>query len=181
MSALEKAVALFVLVVALAMGGGLLLPASWASEREVVVAAEPLEVLGRVGRLDRWGEWSPYGAGADPTARVSVGAASTTLHFSGTQVGSGEVQLLPSADNANVAYRVVAQEGRYVSTGEIAVEAVSAGSADVKTRVIWREGGALGHNPIKRYFGLGLGAVVGAEQDAALARLAALVEADEGT
>ena len=144
-------VVLFVLI-------GFTLPKDYSVERSVVIKAEPAAVHTLVGELKAWDQWTPW-LEADPTIETTFGATTTGVGASQSwtgESGSGQLTFTQCSPDTGVLYDMSFNEGKYVSIGALDYKA-----ADGGTEVTWRMAGEMGGNPISRYFGAMMDAMVG--------------------
>lgn len=164
-----------VVLIALLAAVGLVLPDSAHVERSTVIEAPPDAVFAVVNNLRRFNEWSPW-FDLDPDARYT---------FSGPESGVGS-RADWSSDVPSVgagSQEIVASEApRLVRT---ALDFGNDGTAFAEirllpengaTRVTWALDTELGRNPVDRYFGFFLDALLGPTYEDGLARLKRLVE-----
>jgi uncharacterized protein YndB with AHSA1/START domain len=164
-----------VVLIALLAAVGLVLPDSAHVERSTVIEAPPDKVFAVVNNLRRFNEWSPW-FDLDPDARYT---------FSGPESGVGS-RVDWSSDVPSVgagSQEIVASEApRLVRT---ALDFGNDGTAFAEirllpengaTRVTWALDTELGRNPVDRYFGFFLDALLGPTYEDGLARLKRLVE-----
>jgi hypothetical protein len=148
---------------------GLLLPGDWSAERDRLISAPPGAVAPWVTDLARWSEWSSMeqveGELSDPSSGVGA-----TLSWDDPQWGQG-VFTLTEVDEGAVAYEVRVEDGSLRTRGRLTLTPEGAG-----TRVVWREEGDFGRNPLLAWFALGMNRLQGAELEKGLDALAASVE-----
>lgn len=148
---------------------GLILPGEWSTVRERVVRAPRGAVLDRIQDLRNWTEWSAMGQVEGEYSEPSSGAGAT-LSWDDPQWGQG-VFTLTDAGDEGVGYRVQVEDGSIRTTGAITLEPVEEG-----TRVVWREEGDFGWNPLLSWFALGMDRLQGQELEKGLDRLQEAVE-----
>ena len=148
---------------------GLILSGAWSAERERVVAAPPEAVAPYLTDLARWPEWSSMGQVEGELSDPSSGPGAT-LSWDDPQWGQGEFTLT-TADAREVAYEVRVEDGSLRTRGRLTLTPEGIG-----TRIVWREEGDFGRNPLLAWFALGMERVQGAELEKGLDALAGLVE-----
>lgn len=151
-----------------------LLPSTFEVERSVVIQADPEMIHALVGDLSRWDEWAPWKE-EDPTIVVTFGPA--TMGVGASQLwtgesGEGELTFTEWNPEKGIAYDLAFDQGAYLSTGRISYHPL-----DGATKVTWSMAGAVGLNPIDRYFALMMDSMVGPMFERGLARLKHAAEA----
>jgi effector-binding domain-containing protein len=169
-----RTVVLTLATVALALGGGLLLPRKVAVERSIEIAAPQATVFEYVNSMKTAQVWSPWRA-RDPKAdyRISgplVGVGSR-LDWDGPKSGKGVQRIIASTPYGHVRQAVDFGDG---SDNQITYSFVPTAKG---TRVVWHMDTDLGMNPVGRYFGLFLDQMVGPDFERGLASLRAVAEA----
>lgn len=153
---------------------GFTLPKDYSVERSVVIQAEPAAIHTLVGELRAWEEWTPWQE-ADPTIVTTFGDVTSGVGASQTWTGdsgSGELTFTQCSVDTGVLYDMSFDEGKYVSIGALDYKIVDGG-----TQVTWRMAGEMGSNPISRYFGAMMDAMVGPMFEQGLDKLKAKAEA----
>ncbi len=179
MGMLRSMVIGLVVIVAVALGIGLLLPRHVHVERAVEIDAPPSAVFGYLDNYERFNEWSPW-ARLDPNTQYT---------FSGPQEGVGAAMAWVS-DNPNVGagsqeitevvpdrlVRTALDFGENgTATAFFRLDALDGGT---RTQVTWGFDTDLGYNPITRYVGLMFDSMIGADYEQGLAGLKTLVESE---
>jgi len=164
-------VLLLVLVVA-----SYFLPRGYRIERTVVITASAEQVFPHVADLARWQAWGVWYA-RDPAMVVKVssepgpGEVGGWVSWQSETQGNGTATLMRSEPPTSATYGLSFEGFDMVSRGSFHLEPVG---NDV--RVTWTDAGDLGMNPVYRWFGLMLDGMVGADFEAGLSRLKALIE-----
>ena len=168
-----KNIAIFVAwALGAAVGVSFLLPAHWEVQREVRIQAEPRDVHRVLADLETWEVWSPWGLMVD--ARVTTNAGSSTLTWSGPEVGSGAV-VVTAAEPAGGLWFDLDLRGDPVK-GVFQYQRDDGGATDVR----WTLRAEAGSNPLGRYRALFRRYTVGPEVVSALTRLKSRVERGAG-
>ena len=160
-------VVLFILI-------GFALPKDYTVERTIVIEAEPAAVHTLVGELTAWDHWTPW-LEADPTIKTTFGEITSGVGASQAwtgKSGSGELTFTQCSPETGVIYDMSFDQGKYVSIGGLDYKAVDGG-----TEVTWRMAGDMGGNPVRRYFGTMMDAMVGPMFEKGLAKLKTAAEA----
>jgi hypothetical protein len=153
---------------------GFTLPKNYNVERSVVIRAEPAAIHTLVGELRAWDRWTPWQE-ADPTIVTTFGETTTGVGASQSwtgESGSGELTFTQCSPETGVVYDMSFDEGNYVSIGALDYRVEDGG-----TEVTWRMAGEMGANPISRYFGAMMDAMIGPMFEQGLARLKTEAEA----
>jgi uncharacterized protein YndB with AHSA1/START domain len=145
---------------------GLLLGGRWEVERSATLAAPPAAVFPWVDDPRRWDEWAPLGDVSTTFSGPERGAGATR-RWDDPEVGHGVFTIVSSEPEREVGYRVEVQEGRMVTEGTLRLEPEGEG-----TRVVWRERGDFGRNPLLGYVARTMDRAQGAQMESALAQLA---------
>lgn len=150
---------------------GLTLPGTWAAERSRILDAPPEQVFGHISDLNRWEAWTHWPELQSVEAE-DAGGVGVRRTWDDSNYGTGSLTLTESVLNERVRYEVRVEGGIDID-GVLELSAVGGG-----TRLVWREDGAFGRNPLLRYTALSMDDLQGDEMDKALDRLAEIVSAD---
>ena len=93
-------------VVVLVVVAGLVMPTTYAIEKEVTVDATPAQVHALVGDLKKWDEWAPWKE-EDPTIETTYGPKTTGIGASQTwtsKEGDGELTITKWDETTGIAY-----------------------------------------------------------------------------
>ena len=149
---------------------GILLPGGWEAERTIDIQAHPQEVFPFVNGANQWEEWTPSPESGielfGPTAGIGSGR-----RWDDPAYGQGEFLIVDSDLPTRVAYQVVVEDGAIEIRGLLELEQVPDG-----TRILWREEGNFGWNPLLGYLATRMNELQGAQLDASLTSLKELVE-----
>ncbi len=159
-------------MLAIVVGGGLLLRSDWRVERSVTIAARPEQVFAHLGDLNRWSGWTFWNATTDPTSTwrfEGKPGAGQTMSWEGKTMGRGTITLTSATPQSGVAYRSVIEH--FDGTGEI-----SLGATVGATTVTWVDRGDVGWNLPARFFVKSIETTLGPEFGKGLDRLKVLVE-----
>ena len=161
---------LFVLTVV-----GLILPRCHTVERHIVTTATPARLFPRVATLKRWPEWTAWSTNRFPDmtlrfegAESGVGAK---MIAAGKSSGDGTVTIVEADPTSGIAYALDFNHGMQVFAGAIRYT-----NTPDALRVTWTLDAALGVNPLKRWAGLAMGSLMGADMERGLAKLKVHVE-----
>ncbi|MGH8082744.1 MAG: SRPBCC family protein [Lysobacter sp.] len=173
-SLLKGLLYLVVLLAAVFVVGGFLLPASSHVERSITIERPPGEVHALLDSYKRFNEWSPW-YDIEPTAQYTysgpesgVGAA---MSWQGAEVGKGSQRIAESVPQLKVV-NALDFDGT-LATGTFTLKPEGAG-----TRVTWALDSEHGSNLVSRWFGLLLDSMVGKDYDKGLAKLKQVLEAE---
>jgi hypothetical protein len=152
------------------------LPGQWEVVREMQISAEPHTVHRITGDLETWNNWSPWGRGADATAKVVVGPAPAAvggrLEWTGKDLGSGHLVVTSSDDEKGMVFNVALRGGREPVSGTLRYEMAPTGG----TMVRFTLRGDVSSSPVGRYIGMMRGYTTGPDLVDALTRLKRQVE-----
>jgi len=152
---------------------GLMLPSKFDIQRSVVINAGTERVHEFVGDLTMWEEWTPW-IDVDPTIQVTYGDTTSGRGASQTwtgKSGGGELTFTKSDPDKGVEYDMAFDGGSFASKGVLLYE--SAGNG---TRVTWGMSGNVSGNILQRYMLLGLDAAMGPMFENGLNKLKARAE-----
>ena len=157
---------------------GYLLPAEWDARAEAHLAAPPSEVFASVATPEGWRSWTPWPDSGVVRTGPSLGPGAR-LSWDDRELGSGTFTIVEVDPPRLVRYTVVVGPGAMRTAGTLTLAPERGG-----TRVVWREEGDLGRNPLMGYWARSMRRAQSAELAKGLDRLRALlfgaVPADSG-
>jgi hypothetical protein len=150
---------------------GVLLPGGWQAERTAEIAAPPELLFAYMSGAGRWEEWTqtlesgsvPFGPAEGP---------GSGRRWNDPTYGTGEFVITSSVAPREVGYEVRVEDGAIRIIGRVELEPTTSG-----TRLIWREEGDFGWNPILGYMAARMDELQGAQMEASLASLRQVAEA----
>ncbi len=162
-------------IVVVAAGVGLLLPAQAHVERSITIAAPPSAVFAMANDFREFNKWSPW-FGKDPDAEYQFEGPSSgvgaKMHWSSDQpdVGYGYQEIIESDPN-----RVVTTFLNFgpKGTAQASVRIEPAGDG---SRVTWGFTAKFGNDLLARYFGLLFDSWIGTDYERGLQNLKRLLE-----
>jgi hypothetical protein len=143
---------------------GFLLPGTWAAEASVEIDASPAEVFPFLNDLSQWAVWTNWGDIESSLSSPSRGVGASRT-WNDPNFGSGSVTITGSGPPTFVSYEVEIEGGASVG-GELTIEDQGGAS-----RVIWREQGDFGRNPLMGYVARGMARSQGAQLAEGLEKL----------
>ncbi len=143
---------------------GLVLPGTWTAEASIQIEAAPAEVFPFLNDLARWDTWTNWGEIDSELSDPSRGVGASRS-WDDPDFGSGSVTITDSGSPTFVRYEVEVEGGASV-TGELRIESLGTAS-----RVIWREDGDFGRNPLMGYVARGMAKSQGAQLAEGLEKL----------
>lgn len=171
---IARVVAAFVVLVLVAAGIGLLLPAHFRVERSVEIAAPAEKVYGLIADPREWKRWTVWNQ-RDPAMKIEYGGPPSGSGAKWSWVskteGTGNMEFTEAKPGERIGYRLSFPEFDMESSGALTIA-----PAGDKVRVTWTNEGGLGNNPVNRWFGLMMDGVVGKDFNAGLANLKRLAE-----
>lgn len=177
MKILKRILLGFVILLALLVLVGLLLPSSAHVQRSTTITAPPSAVFEVVNSFKRFNEWSPWYE-LDPAARYVYSGPEQGVgaRFEWTsekpEVGSGSQEIIASEPDKRVRSKLdFGSQG--TAEAEISIVPVDQGS-----EVTWSLDSQFGFNLLHRYFGLLFDQWFGADYEKGMAKLKALLEKD---
>ncbi len=174
MSVLKKLVYGVVIVIVVLAAVGLVLPNEYRIERSIVIEAEPNAIYDNVVDLKAWPRWGVWFQ-RDPNMQVNYAGPDRAIgmrsEWASDSQGSGEMEITELVHNRKVEYSLYFPEFDMGSTGRFTLEPVPEG-----TRVTWTDEGAVGNNPVDRYFVLMMDGMIGPDFEMGLENLKTVVE-----
>ena len=162
-----------IVLVALAVGIGFLLPSEYELERSVTINAPAAVIHTYVNDLRRWDDWSPWRE-QDPTIVTTVGSVSSGVGASQSwdgDSGDGALTITSSSPDKGVDYDLEFYEGSVRAKAGLTYTA-----QDQRTVVTWYMRGDAGNDIMGRYFGLAIDSMVGPMFESGLTKLKHLAE-----
>lgn len=154
---------------------GFALPGHYRVERSVVVNAKASAIFPLVGDLKAWRQWGVWFA-RDPAMQIEYSPATTEVgawsQWRSKSQGNGKMTITAVHPDDDFEYTMLFADIGMVSHGTLALAPEAGGG----TRVTMAMDGALGHNPLYRWFGVFMGKLVGPDFEAGLANLKRLSE-----
>lgn len=162
----------FGLVVVLVIG--FLLPSEWQAERDAVLSAPPEEIFPHLESAEAWTRWTP-----SPETGIELfgppRGEGSGRRWDDPGYGQGEFVITEVDAPRLVAYEVEVEGGSIRILGEIRLRQEPQG-----TRVLWREEGDFGWNPLLGYLAGRMNELQGAQLEASLRALRELVREEPG-
>jgi len=173
---LMKIVLVIVVLAGVAAVGGFFLPSSYKVERSASMKAKPKVVFSYLNDLKRWPEWTAWTKERFPDMNISYSGPESgvgaSYSWQGESVGKGTLKITNSDPAKGVDYDLNFDDGKYLSKGTLKM----AEEGDL-VKVTWTNEGALGNNPVNRYFGLLMDKFMGPDFETGLKNLQQRVEA----
>lgn len=162
-------------VVALLLGIGLLLPSGFKVARSVEMASAPDRIYPLIADPREWKRWSVWNR-RDPSMAMTysgptAGAGARWMWKSASE-GNGEMEFTNAIVNERIDYALTFPDMGMRSSGQLRLEPAAGGS----TRVTWTNEGDMGTSPVNRYIGLFMDRLVGPDFEGGLKNLKLLVE-----
>lgn len=154
---------------------GFLLPSRWSVERSTWIDAPPEAVYAHLESARAWGRWTPSPESDVEHYGPEVGVGSGR-RWDDPGYGRGDFRIVRHEPTGRIDYEVDVEGGSIRIEGSLTLEAVDGG-----TRVQWREDGDFGWNPLLGYLAGRMDDLQGAQLDASLGALRALVEEGAAT
>jgi len=154
---------------------GLLLPSQRRIQRSILTRGKSEEAFKLVAALNRWPEWTAWTTNRFPDLTLrfegpETGAGATMI-AAGKSSGDGTVKIVEADPTSGIAYTLDFNHGMQVFVGAIRYNNTPDG-----LRVTWTLDADLGINPLKRWAGLAMGTLMGADMERGLAKLKVQVE-----
>lgn len=175
MKSLKKVILAVLLIPVLLVIVSLFLPSKYRVERSVTMQAKPDAVFTHLNTLKKWPEWTAWTVEKYPDMKISFAGPEAGVgaiySWEGKSTGQGTLKITRSEPNKGIGYDLNFENGKYVSTGDIALE-----PAGDSVKVTWSNEGNLGWNPISRFFGLFMDKMMGPDFEEGLRNLQKKVE-----
>ncbi|MCA9538622.1 MAG: SRPBCC family protein [Myxococcales bacterium] len=173
---LKKILIVLVVLVAVVVGVGFLLPAQVHVERSIVIAKSPDAVFPLVCSFQNFQKWSPW-AQRDPDAKYTYTGTEcevgSSLEWTSEKpdVGNGK-QWLTGVEKPNKVMSKLdfGENGKADAFFHLTPEGEG-------TKVVWGFDADMGSNPIGRWFGLFFDGMIGPDYESGLAKLKSIAEA----
>jgi uncharacterized protein YndB with AHSA1/START domain len=167
-------VVVVVVLFAVLLVGGFLLPSTYVISRSVVIAAPVEKVYALAADPRAWLLWAPWSR-RDPLIHVqysgpATGSGATWRWQSKTQ-GSGAMTVTDAEPGRRVAFDLYDADTGIISSGELRLEPLEA-----VTKVTWTMNGDMGKNPFNHWMALAAGGTVGKDLSEGLGSLRAAAE-----
>ena len=149
---------------------GFVLPPRQTVVRRIVTTAPPARWFPPLATLRRWPEWTAWNTNRFPDLTMRFEGPDTgtgaTLIAAGKSSGDGTVKITSADPAAGLTYTLDFQHGTQLFNGAIRFTNAADGWL-----VTWTLDAELGRNPVKRWAGLALGALMGGDMEKGLANL----------
>lgn len=171
---LKRIVLGVVVLVAILLVVGMLLPSGFKVQRSVDIAAPPSKIFPLIASPRQWKSWSVWNR-RDPAMKIEYSGpesgAGAKWSWQSKSEGDGIMEFTAAIADQRVDYALDFPEFDMRSKGQLLLQASGAG-----TRVTWTNEGDVGNNPVNRYFGVMMDSMVGPDFQAGLANLKELAE-----
>ncbi len=149
---------------------GFLLPSGWTVERTALFDAPPEAIYPHLAGAAAWERWTPSPESGSEYFGPAEGAGSGRRWDDGGY-GSGEFVVTEAVPGERVGYDVLVEGGSIRIHGEIRLA-----PEGERTRILWREEGDFGWNPLLGYIAIRMEELQGGQLEASLQSLRLLVE-----
>lgn len=174
MKALKVLLIAAVVLLAVLVGGGLLLSPKFAVSRSVTVNAPPEKIYALIADPRAWQQWSAWNR-RDPQMAIEfsgpASGAGAVWAWKSKSQGDGRMTFTSAEPPKRLGYELFFPDFGTTSTGDFRLDAN--GGA---TQVTWAMNGDMGANPLYRWMGLFMDKMVGPDFDTGLANLKAQAE-----
>jgi uncharacterized protein YndB with AHSA1/START domain len=171
---LKLLLGIVLLVVILAVGGGMLLSPKFTVQRSIEVNAPADKVYALVADPREWKRWSAWNQ-RDPAMQIEYSGppsgAGAVWSWKSASQGDGRMTFTAAEPNQRLAYDLFFPDFNTTSTGELTLSPAGSG-----TKVTWVMNGDMGRNPVYRWIGLFADKMVGKDFGEGLANLKTLAE-----
>lgn len=174
MKALKVLLIVAALLLAVGLGGGLLLSPKFTVSRTLTINAAPEKIYALIADPRGWALWSAWNR-RDPAMAIEysgpASGAGAVWAWKSKSQGDGRMTFTSAEAPKRLGYELFFPDFGTTSTGDFRLDAN--GGA---TQVTWTMNGDMGRNPVYRWMGLFMDKMVGPDFDAGLANLKALAE-----
>jgi uncharacterized protein YndB with AHSA1/START domain len=153
---------------------GILLPGSWTVERSILIQASPEAIYPHLVSASAWDDWTPGPETGYQFFGPEQGEGSGRA-WDDPAYGQGRFEIVETDPPHHLRYAVEVEEGAIQIRGDLRLT-----PEDEGTRVTWQEVGDFGWNPLLGFLAGRMEEMQGAQLEASLASLRALVEAQIG-
>ncbi len=154
---------------------GFILPSTWQATAEATIGAPLDSVQALLDSPEGWRRWTPWPDSTAPGPGPEKGPGAS-MTWSDPELGSGAFRIVTVNVGASV-------DGPRTIAYSVEVEGAAGGALQTQgtltlnargdsTRVVWREEGDLGNNPLMGYWALSMERAQGTEMGKSLDRLA---------
>jgi Polyketide cyclase / dehydrase and lipid transport len=170
---------LVLLIAALFVFGGLLIPKEWTVSRSITIQAAPEQIFPYVNDFQEWHQWSPWNESKDPSLKFTYSGPATgpeaKQSWTSDNMGEGWMQITSSCQPMGVSYDLfIDMEGNQSNLfGNLLFKQRGDG-----TEVTWTDRGNSGNSWMNRWMSLLIQSMLGGELETGLASLKNLVEGD---
>lgn len=162
------------LLLLLFLGVGMVLPGRWAVERDRTVAASPEAIFPYLNSPTRWEAWVPWPEAGARFEGPPEGPGAARA-WDDPEWGDGVFTITAQDTPRSVAYEVAVEEGTMITRGTVTLTPLGD-----STRVLWREEGDFGWNPLMGWVARFMDRLQGRELERSLARLEEVVGVSAG-
>jgi uncharacterized protein YndB with AHSA1/START domain len=163
-----------VVLLAVFLTGGFLLPSTYFITRSTVIEAPPEKVYALVADPRGWQLWSPW-TRRDALIHVQYSGPQSgvgaTWRWQSKTLGDGAMTFSEADPGRRIAFQLYLPDPGTFSSGELRLQ-----PQDAATKVTWMMNGDMGHNLLRHWMALGAGATVGREFSEGLANLKTAAE-----
>ncbi len=171
---MKKLVIALLLIVALVLGVGMLLPSEYTVVRTIVINSDEAAIYPMIANLEKWQEWCPWNKETYPDMDSKYTGPpmgkDAVWTWSGTKSGNGKLKITGADPKTGIVYDLHFDEYP-VSKCELSLKPVEGG-----IEVSMKNVGNVGNSPISRYFGLMMDGMMGKEFEKGLEKLKATAE-----
>jgi uncharacterized protein YndB with AHSA1/START domain len=171
---LKLLLGIVLLVVIVAVAGGMLLSPKFTVQRSIEVNAPAGKVYALVADPREWKRWSAWNQ-RDPAMQIEYSGppsgAGAVWSWKSASQGDGRMSFTAAEPNQRLAYDLFFPDFGTTSTGELTLAPAGSG-----TKVTWVMNGDMGRNPVYRWFALFADRMVGKDFGEGLANLKTLAE-----
>jgi hypothetical protein len=165
-------IGIIVILFAIFIAGGFLLPDEWEVSRSTTIHASPEKIYPLISNFREWEKWSPWNTSKDASLKYThegpAAGVGSKQSWTSEKMGSGWMQLTSANPETGVAYNLYIDMRRSSSMlqGEITFS-----RDDQGTKVTWTDRGHSDKSFLKRWMNLLIKPMLGKDLDAGLAGL----------
>ena len=172
MKVLKWLLGVVVVLAAVVLVGGMLLPSAFTVERSATVNASPDKVYALVAdpkRCKDWGAWNQRDPAMQITYSGPPSGVGAVWEWKSKSEGDGRMTFTVAEPGKRVGFDLFFPDFGTTSHGELSFSPEGSG-----TKVVWTMKGEMGSNPMWRWMGLLMDRMVGKDFDTGLANLGKL-------
>jgi len=157
--------------------GGLIIPDQWMVSRSITIHARVDKIYPYVSNFKEWEKWAPWNTSKDPTLKYTYEDTDTNHNakqsWTSKKMGNGWMQFTTMNPQRGVSYELFIDMGRSQS---ILLGNIAFSPLNDETQVTWTDQGQSDNSYVKRWMSLMIKLMLGKDMESGLSELKKLVE-----